>query len=415
MSRIIAKYLIETGEDLEQAAATMAGEQSAGTFVRVPGETHQLRERFGARVENITRLGTVARPTLDGAKPSEDGKYVRADVTISWNLENMGTHLPNLISTVSGNLYELGAFSGLKLLDFDVPEDFAEAYPGPQFGIAGTRELAGVEGRPVVGTIIKPSVGMSPDQTAERVALFCKAGLDFVKDDELQGDSPHSPFAERVEKVMKVVNDHAQATGTKLMFAFNISGDVEQMRDRHDLVLAHGGTCVMVNLNSAGVAGMLEVRKFSQLPVHGHRNGWGGISRCEVLGMEFTAYQKIWRLAGVDHLHTNGLRNKFCESDESVIASVRACLAPMLGGYELMPVISSGQWAGQTVDTFRAIGSVDLMYLCGGGIVGHPGGMEAGVKSVQQGWGAALAGEELEEYAKGHQELREALAFYGKR
>ena len=160
---------------------------------------------------------------------------------------------------------------------------------------------------------------------------------------------------------------------------------------------------------------MLEVRKFSQLPVHGHRNGWGGISRCEVLGMEFTAYQKIWRLAGVDHLHTNGLRNKFCESDESVIASAKACLAPMLGGYELMPVISSGQWAGQAVDTYRAIGSVDLMYLCGGGIVGHPGGMEAGVKSVQQGWEAALAGEELEAYAKSHEELREALAFYGKR
>jgi ribulose-bisphosphate carboxylase large chain len=415
MSRIIAKYLIETGEDLEQAAATMAGEQSAGTFVRVPGETDELRERFGARVENITRLGTVARPTLGGARQSDDGRYARAEVTISWNLENMGTHLPNLISTVSGNLYELGAFSGLKLLDFDVPEDFAGAYPGPQFGITGTRELSGVEGRPVVGTIIKPSVGMSPDQTAERVALFCRAGLDFVKDDELQGDSPHSPFAERVEKVMKVVNDHARTTGTKLMFAFNISGDVEQMRERHDLVLEHGGTCVMVNLNSVGVAGMLEVRKFSQLPVHGHRNGWGGISRCEVLGMEFTAYQKIWRLAGVDHLHTNGLRNKFCESDESVIASAKACLAPMLGGYELMPVISSGQWAGQAVDTYRAIGSVDLMYLCGGGIVGHPGGMEAGVKSVQQGWEAALAGEELEAYAKSHEELREALAFYGKR
>ena len=79
-----------------------------------------------------------------------------------------------------------------------------------------------------------------------------------------------------------------------------------------------------------------------------------------------------------------------------------------------MPVISSGQWAGQTVDTYQAIGSLDLMYLCGGGIVGHPGGIEAGARSVQQGWEAALAGVELEMYAEDHQELREALAFYGR-
>ena len=384
MSRITAKYLVETAQDLEKAAATMAGEQSAGTFVRVPGETDELRERFGARVENITKLGTVDTPTLTGARPSGNGEYTRAEVTISWNLENVGTHLPNLISTVSGNLYELAAFSGLKLLDIDVPEDFTRAYPEPRFGVEGTRRLTGVYDLPIIGTIIKPSVGMSPDQTAERVDLFCKAGLDFVKDDELQGDSPHSPFAERVKEVMRVVNDHAQAAGKKLMFAFNISGDVEQMKERHDLVLRNVGTCVMVNLNSVGPAGMLEVRKFSQLPVHGHRNGWGGISRCEVLGMAFTAYQKIWRLAGVDHLHTNGLHNKFTESDESVITSVKACLTPMLGGYEVMPVISSGQWAGQTVDTYQAIGSLDLMYLCGGGIVGHPGGIEAGaMKNVQ--------------------------------
>ena len=89
MSRITATYLIETAEDLEKAAATMAGEQSAGTFVRVPGETDELRERFGARVEQITQLNEVDTPALTGATQSETGKYTRARVTISWNLENV--------------------------------------------------------------------------------------------------------------------------------------------------------------------------------------------------------------------------------------------------------------------------------------------------------------------------------------
>jgi ribulose-bisphosphate carboxylase large chain len=84
----------------------------------------------------------------------------------------------------------------------------------------------------------------------------------------------------------------------------------------------------------------------------------------------------------------------------------------LLGGYEVMPVLSSGQWAGQAVDTFNAIKSVDVMYVCGGGIVAHPGGIEAGVRSVIQGWEAAIKGRTLEDYATTHKELKEALQFY---
>jgi ribulose-bisphosphate carboxylase large chain len=48
---ILATYLIETRGAVEQAAEALAGEQSSGTFVEVPGETDSLRERFGARIE----------------------------------------------------------------------------------------------------------------------------------------------------------------------------------------------------------------------------------------------------------------------------------------------------------------------------------------------------------------------------
>jgi ribulose-bisphosphate carboxylase large chain len=78
-----------------------------------------------------------------------------------------------------------------------------------------------------------------------------------------------------------------------------------------------------------------------------------------------------------------------------------------------MPVISSGQWAGQAVDTYKAIRSTDVMYVCGGGIVAHPGGIAAGVKSIIQGWEAALKEQSLEDYAKNHTELKQALEYYG--
>ena len=408
-----ARYLIETSFELEKAAEILAGEQSSGTFVKIPGETDQLRERSRAEIVSIEPTGTVEIPSLPGARRNPDQPIQQALVEICWPFNNVGANLPNLCATVAGNLFELSPFSGIKLLDLEIPKEFAEHYPGPSFGIEGTRSMTGVYERPIIGTIIKPSVGLSPKETADRVKTLIEAGLDFIKDDELMGDSPHSPFEKRVELVMQVINEHADRTGVKPMFAFNLSGDVDDMLRRHDYLLENGGTCIMINLNWVGVSAGTRIADHSQLPVHGHRNGWGIFDRSPILGMGFSAYQKIWRLAGIDHIHTNGIRNKFCESDESVISSIKACLAPLLGGYPIMPVLSSGQWAGQAKDTYDQIKSVDLMYLCGGGIVAHPWGIAAGVRSIQQAWEAAISGVALPEFAEKHPELKEALDFYG--
>ena len=412
--RIVAKYLMETAFPIEKAADVVGGEQSSGTFVQVPGETADLRERFRARVEEINVLEQVGEPSLPGAAvPDGEGIYTRAEVTLSFSLENMGTNLPTLIATVAGNLFELRDVSGLKLLDLDVPEDFAAAYPGPQFGIAGTRELAGVHDRPIIGTIVKPSVGLSPDQTANLVADLAEAEIDFIKDDELMANAPHSPLKARVSASMRVINEVADRTGKKVMFAFNITDELDAMLHHHDTVLDAGGTCVMVSLNSIGPVGVAHLRKHCQLPIHGHRNGWGMLTRHPFLGIGFSAYQKIWRLAGVDHIHVNGLQNKFWEPDDSVVRSIEALYKPFLGGYEAMPVISSGQWGGQAPETFERIKRVDLMYLAGGGMMAHPSGPASGMAAIRQAWEAAVAGIALDEYAEDHPELQQSLEKFG--
>jgi ribulose-bisphosphate carboxylase large chain len=415
-NRIHAKYWIETATPLESAAATMAGEQSSGTFVRVPGETDELRERHAARVEAIRELEPVDTPSLPGAKKGP--KYHRAEVDLSWPLENLGPSLPNLLATVAGNLFELQQFSGLKLLDITLPEPFRDRYPGPQFGVPGTRQLAGVPKLPLVGTIIKPSVGLSPEATAAMVAQLAAGGIDFIKDDELQSNGPHCPLEARVKAVMAVINAHAEKTGKKVMFAFNITGEIDEMRAHHDIVLAHGGTCVMASLNSIGLPGVTALRRHSQLPIHAHRNGWGMLGRSPALGMSFVAFQKFHRLAGIDQVHVNGIRNKFCEPDDSVIASARACLTPMFDGpnrgCEVMPVFSSGQWAGQAIDTYNAIRSTDLIYACGGGIVAHPAGIAAGVRAIRLAWEAAIDGRTLSQAAAEHSEVRQAMEMFAK-
>lgn len=393
----------------------MAGEQSTGTFTRVPGETDELRERFAARVELVELIEQRPRPALPGAAdPVAGGVFEYGRARISFSLENMGANLPTIISTVAGNLFELRQLSGLRLIDIDFPDVLADSFPGPQFGIEGTRRLANVERRPIIGTIVKPSVGLSPESTAELVTSLGEAGLDFIKDDELMANPPHSPFEDRVKAVMTAINRLADQTGRKLMFAFNISDQLEKMLEHQETVLAAGGTCVMVSLNSVGHVAVEHLRRHSQLPIHGHRNGWGMFYRCPALGMDFKPYQKLWRLAGVDHLHVNGLQNKFCESDDSVVRSIQACLTPMFGGYRAMPVVSSGQWGGQAPETFRRTGTQDLMYLAGGGIIGHPNGPAAGVAAIHQAWEAAEQGVDLDAYARDHAELRQSIEFYGK-
>lgn len=412
MERVVATYLIETAHPLERAAATLAGEQSSGTFVVVPGETAELKQRFAARVERITELESVVAPSLPtGRAPAS--VYRRAEVVVSWSVENFGTNLAALVSTLQGNLYELAQFSGLKLLDFDVPPSFAAAFRGPAFGIPGCRRLTGVEGRPLIGTIIKPSIGLTPEQTAAMVKELVEAGIDFLKDDELMADPPHSPFDARVDAVMRVINDHAQRTGKKAMYAFNVSDEHDAMQRHYAKVVASGGTCAMLSLNSVGLVAAKKICDRGQLAIHGHRNGWGMLNRHPLLGMEFPAYQKLWRLAGVDQLHVNGIANKFWEPDDSVVRSISACLAAEPLGKPLLPVVSSGQWGGQAPETWRRTRTTDLLYMAGGGIQAHPDGPAAGVRSLQLWWEAAVEGLSFADAIAKYPALAKSAAKFG--
>ncbi|MGH1482266.1 MAG: ribulose-bisphosphate carboxylase large subunit family protein [Geminicoccales bacterium] len=413
-ARIEADYLIETPIDPDKAADAMAGEQSSGTFIAVPGETEELKARSAARVERLTPIQDVSAPSLPGAVNADGRTITRAEVTLSWPLDNIGPDLLNLKATVAGNLFELQQFSGLRLLDIRLPDAFAEAYPGPQFGIDGTRRLAAVSDGPLIGTIIKPSVGLGPEATADLVKTLAEAGIDFIKDDELQANGPSCPFEDRARAVMRVVNDHAAATGKKVMVAFNLTGEIDAMKRRHDLVRDLGGTCVMASLNSVGLAGLIALARHSALPIHAHRNGWGYLSRHPMLGWSYPAWSKIWRLAGADHMHVNGLLNKFCEDDDSVIASATSLLIPMFLNKSCvaMPVFSSGQSAVQPPETYRLLGSADLIYTAGGGIMAHPDGPAAGVQSLRDAWDAAIAGIPADDYAMSHPALARALERY---
>lgn len=413
--RIEADYLIETAIDPMRAAEMMAGEQSSGTFRPVPGETPELKTRAAANVEHLKGLEPVSKPSLTGAVSASDQQiWQRAHVTLSWPLDNLGPSLPNLITTIAGNLFELQAFSGIRLVDLRLPSAFSARYSGPKFGCEGTRQMAEVYGRPLIGTIIKPSVGLSAKETGALVAQLCAGGIDFIKDDELQANGPACLFQDRVTAVMQAVNAAAEKSGQKAMVAFNLTGEIDEMRRRHDFVHNQGGTCVMASLMGIGISGMIALGRHTDLPIHAHRAGWGALSRDPLLGWSYPAWSKLWRLAGADHMHVNGLDNKFTEANESVVASAKSLKDPLFSHAPMsaLPVFSSGQTVRQAAATLEAVGSSDFLVTAGGGIVTHPDGVAAGVKAMRQAYDAAMQRVDIAQYAEDHPELAAALAVF---
>jgi ribulose-bisphosphate carboxylase large chain len=419
--RLEATYLIETPISPTQVAEVLAGEQSSGTFVRVAGETDDLRARSRATVERVEELAPVHAPSLPNAllgRKGLGGVWRRARVTVSFPAANIGANLPTLAATLAGNLYDLGETTGVRLESVRIPPAFRARFERPRHGVAGTRALTGVAQGPLIGTIIKPNVGLTAEATGDLVATLCAAGVDFIKDDEVCADPEHAPIQDRIRAVMDRVRRWRDRSGKQVMVAFNISDEHEAMRRHAELVAREGGNCVMMSLNWCGFSSVQAIRRETDLAVHGHRNGFGMFSRAPALGMDFQPYQLLWRLAGVDHMHVHGLQGKFSQSDAEVRTSARDCLTPLAdpddGEDRVMPAFSSGQWAGTLPLTLAAVPSADLLFMAGGGILAHPGGPAAGVLSLRQAWQAVQAGHPLGAAATTAPELRAALAFFGR-
>ena len=417
-----ATYLIETPLDPRKIADIMAGEQSSGTFVKVAGETDELRERAAATVLSVDEIEPLAAPSLASSyleRRKISGPWRRAHVRIAFPVANIGANLPTLAATVSGNLYDLGEVTGLRLIDVIVPQVYRDRFEQPALGVAGTRDTIGVEGRPVFGTILKPNVGMFPDQIADLIGQLCEAGVDFIKDDEVCASPDHAPIERRVPAVMAKVRAHQDRTGKHVMVAFNITDEADAMRRHAELVEKEGGSCVMASLNWCGLSGMQTLRRSTPLAIHGHRNGYGALARHPAIGVGFDAYQALYRLSGVDHLHVHGIGGKFSDAAKDVEEAARRCLKPLAADAPdnsdiVMPAFSSGQWAGTLPVTAEAAGSSDFMFMAGGGILAHPDGPSAGIASLRQAWEAVASGETLAAAASSHGELATALRFFGK-
>jgi len=395
------------GVSMRQAAEHIAGESSTGTWTDVATAGPELK-RLSAKVFAISE------------------KHIK--VAYPRELFEPG-NMPQMLSSIAGNIFGMKALDALRLDDVSWPRWLIKSFKGPFFGIEGVRKIIGVKKRPLVGTIIKPKVGLPAWEHAKVAYEAWAGGMDIVKDDENLSDQAFDRFDDRVRKTLTALRKAEAETGERKIYMPNVTAETAEMMRRMRLVKENGGTHVMVDMMTVGWSALQTLREAierTELAIHAHRAEHAALDKGEN-GISMAVLASISRIIGVDQLHIGTVVGKMAGGRAEVMMIKEktagkgnaACWEPptlrqdWLGTKPAFPVCSGGLHPGHVHALVRMFGN-DIIIQAGGGVHGHPGGTVAGARAMRQAVDAAMEGVTAAEYAKKHKELRVALEKWDK-
>ena len=318
-------------------------------------------------------------------------------------------NMPNILSSVAGNVFGLDALRHLRLNDIRLPKNLVRSFKGPKHGIEGVRELLDVWDRPLVGTIIKPKLGLRTRDHAKVAYEAWVGGCDAIKDDENLSSQTFNPFEDRLVETLEKRDLAEEETGERKVYMVNVTAGAEEMIRRAEYVRDHGGRYVMVDILTCGFSVLQTLRdRGLDLVIHAHRAGHAAFTRNPSHGINMRVIAKVARVIGVDQLHVGTAVGKMSETVEEVLENVKALKQPMHGLKKILPVASGGLHPGLVPELVNIFGN-DFVIQAGGGIHGHPWGSESGARAMRQAVDAVLEGVSLGEYAEDHGELARAL------
>lgn len=392
-THIFVTFYVDSSLSDREAAAAIATESSIGTWTKVRTLSNKKFTQLAAKVYHI------------------DFKKNIIKVAYPLALFELG-NIPQLLSSVAGNIYSLKEIKHLKLLDLALPKKYVQSFAGPAFGLEGVRKITRVTSRPLIGVIMKPKLGLSADQHAKLAYSVLSAGADLVKDDENLTSQNFNPFRERVVKTLALVKKAEKRNQTKKLVAFNVTGETGLMIERARFVKKHGGRCVMVDLVTAGFAGVQALRRANLgLIIHGHRAMHSAFTRDSHQGLSVLVLTKLARLAGIDQLHSGTVVGKMEGSLQQVLTLNRFLTSPWYGLKRTLPIASGGLQPRLIPKIISLLGE-DIILNFGGGVHGHPEGSRAGVLAVKQAIDAGLKQISLAKFAQDNEELKIALKHF---
>ena len=376
---LVATYLLRTpSSDIVKLVTGVANEQSVGTWIEVPGVTPEMLRDHKAKVVNVFAVPDAEN---EASRQSDEHTFV-FQLAFPWR--NFAGQIPMLLTTAFGNISMIG---DIKLLELTFPKPLADALPGPQFGIAGVRRLLGVPERPLLNTMIKPSIGISPEQGAERLYAAAIGGTDIVKDDEVLADTDFSPALRRVELFTKKLRQAETETGEKKLYMVNVTDEPERALSKAEQAVAAGATGVMINFLTAGLGLLSSLARNSKInvPILAHLDFGGALYGSPWHGVTSPLlYGKLPRLAGVDLLTVPTPFGKFPLLREKYLRMALGLRAPLHDKAGAWPIVGGAFKPGHLPKAFAELGR-DFVVGAGGAIYAHPMGATAGARAFRQG------------------------------
>ena len=401
---LIATYFVNLppSVSLVNGAHEMGIAQTTGSWVQLPDELMSLVEAYNGRFEGIYRVP----PAELRAGPEEN---ISCLLRIAYPARVFNNDLTILLTITLGN--ELSTSLEIKLLDLQFPPQFLDQLPGPQFGVQGIRDKLGVYDRPLLLNVIKPCIGLPPEEGAKIAFESALAGIDIIKEDEKVSNDATSPIDKRVKAYKTAILRAGEETGGKTLYIANISSKISQLRDNAFRARDAGADILLVNFVSVGLTSLQMLAEDPELnmPLLTHFNLSQIWYESPNLGISsFLMLGKLPRLAGADMVVQLIPYGKYTISLDSFLMYTRALTMPFLEIKPAMPVVGGGSHPRVVPRMVKDLG-IDFVAGVGGAIQAHPQGTTAGVRAMRQALDAAVQDIPLEIYAREYPELLAAL------
>lgn len=404
---LIATYLLRSdSKDILKLASSAALDQTTGTWTGVPGETRQMLRTYGAKVLNVWEI-----PDFEyaGSRENERRDYI---LQIAYPWENFGGQIPMLLTTAFGNISMIG---DIKLLDLAFPQKMAAQLPGPKYGIAGIRRLLDIPERPLLNTMIKPAIGIPPEQGAELVYQTGLGGVDIVKDDEVLADPDFSPVMKRLDLYLQKLQRAQEETGEKKLYAVNVTDEPERCLRKAEAAVERGANAIMINFLTAGFGLVSSLARNPKInvPILGHLDFGGAFYASPRHGISSSLlYGKLARLAGVDMLSFPTSYGKFGLLYEKYMRILVGLRSPLYDLNRTFPIIGGQIKQGHLPRLFADVGA-DFIIGAGGAIYAHPMGPTAGARAFRQGIDLMMAQGQFGGAEDDYPELKAAIDLWG--
>lgn len=341
MDRILATYRITASESESRVRAeALAAEQS----VEMP---------LSAIRDERVRRETAA--TVESIRPHSD--YF--DVTLGIAPVTTGAEASQLANMLFGNC---SLQPEVELIDVEFPQGYEKAFPGPRFGVEGIRSVAGVQGRALTCTALKPQ-GSTVAHLAELARTFALSGIDVIKDDHGIADQAPHPFAERVPAVQEAIDAANRESGGRTIYAPTFSGGGSALAAQASVAREHGVKMALVAPMLVGLPAFVELRTMLDIPVMAHP-AFGGAARIAAPVLLGTLY----RMLGADATIFPNHGGRFSYSRETCMAIAKNARAPWNGLKPVLPVPAGGMTLERVGEMLSGYGP-DTMLLIGGGLL----------------------------------------------